>query len=248
MNRFEAFARYVGQVGVINKLFRSTYHFLYVNPKQKRRSAYLLRKGLKVLSVFDETMREIGLPYSLTFGSLLGAIREQGFIKHDLDIDVAVDCTTDREWLKRELEQRGFRLIYKIEVDAGRTAVEESYTLDGVKLDVFYYFPYAEDQSVCAVFFPADGCITWSSSIKKYGGLKYKLVKQPRFNPDIVYVPFETIQLPVFANADEFVETVYGSDWRIPNPAYEPSNENYDLYVFPEDKYGEVTSYVEMNN
>lgn len=59
-----------------------------------------------LLSRFDEVCRAHGLRYTIIYGTLLGAVRHQGFIPWDNDIDVAMprpdyDCATQHpEWFE----------------------------------------------------------------------------------------------------------------------------------------------------
>ena len=43
---------------------------------------------IEILDVFDKVCRDNNLKYSLAYGTLLGAVRHQGFIPWDDDIDV----------------------------------------------------------------------------------------------------------------------------------------------------------------
>ena len=45
---------------------------------------------LEILLVFDRVCRENGLKYSMCAGTLLGAVRHQGFIPWDDDIDLCM--------------------------------------------------------------------------------------------------------------------------------------------------------------
>ena len=56
----------------------------------------------------DDFLNYIEMPYRLSCGTLLGAIRENNFIAHDTDIDLEVlDCNYDP---KVELGNHNFKL------------------------------------------------------------------------------------------------------------------------------------------
>lgn len=45
---------------------------------------------MDVIQEFDEVMTSNSYRYFLIFGSMLGAVREHGLIKHDMDLDTAM--------------------------------------------------------------------------------------------------------------------------------------------------------------
>ena len=55
------------------------------DPELLRRIHALL---LKMLKDFDDTCRRLDIPYSVYGGTMIGAIRHQGFIPWDDDVDV----------------------------------------------------------------------------------------------------------------------------------------------------------------
>jgi lipopolysaccharide cholinephosphotransferase len=70
--------------------------------------------ALENLLIIRDLFAEHGIPMFLTFGTLLGALREKDFIDHDDDVDVGV-FERDRHAilaLMPELEKRGFKLLY----------------------------------------------------------------------------------------------------------------------------------------
>ena len=79
----------VGRVPFLKRKLRNMYDY-YINSITGHRNALFHKNGIKVLKAFDECLTSNGFTYTLAFGTMLGAIREQGFIPHDLDIDVAM--------------------------------------------------------------------------------------------------------------------------------------------------------------
>jgi lipopolysaccharide cholinephosphotransferase len=81
------------------------------------------RVAFENLLIIRDLFAEHGIPMFLTFGTLLGALREKDFIDHDDDVDIGV-FARDRNAvlaLVPELEKRGFKTysvrgerVYKI--------------------------------------------------------------------------------------------------------------------------------------
>ena len=83
------FAHTTSKIPYAKKLLKPIYYpikQMFAN----RRNASFRKNALEVLSSFDKCMIENNYNYCLIFGTLLGAIREKGFITHDFDIDVAI--------------------------------------------------------------------------------------------------------------------------------------------------------------
>lgn len=82
---------------------------------------------LPILVEFDRVCRKLEIPYSLAFGTLLGAVRHHGFIPWDDDIDVIMKREDYDRFLK---EAPGhFRKGYFLQTQAN---------------DPYYYFPFAK--------------------------------------------------------------------------------------------------------
>ena len=55
---------------------------------------------LEILKVIDKICREHDIPYSLYAGTLLGAVRHQGFIPWDDDLDICMSRANYNRFLK----------------------------------------------------------------------------------------------------------------------------------------------------
>ena len=182
-------------------------------------AAHMRRRGLKTLLVFDSLARENSLPYSLAYGTLLGAVREKGFIKHDTDIDLAMWAdSTDLDKLHSAMKKAGFRFKRSICVEKGRYGREETWVHKGTRLDIFFFYPWDGDTFYVAEYYCQEGC-SWSESKRKYGGLRTIQVPLP-LSKEVEYVPFENIELPITKSAIGFVSTRYGEGWRVPDPTF----------------------------
>ena len=169
---------------------------LYV---RKTHQIFSLRTNGEVfLRDFIEACREAGMNPFLMWGTLLGCVREGGFLKHDHDIDVGILA---RDWPKRNLlieamRRRGYGLDedacgnYKIRF-VGRDLLGY--------LDVDAFFPW-EGKMVCffdhkqgkhGAWFPLD-------ALSNFRG-----------------VTFNGIHASIPDPPERVLETIYG-DWRTP--------------------------------
>ena len=212
------------------------WHKIYIDPRKRR---ILRRRGLELLGIVDSVMQECKLPYSLYYGTLLGAIREKGFIAHDFDIDIALFADEDYSEAFRILQEKGFRQKRRILVDEGKFGREETLSYKSMNVDLFYLYPDGEGSYYGTEFYPQDGCKGWNDSIARKGGLKVLVTHSP-MSKQTHYVPFESTFLPVMDTAIAFVEDHYGPHWRIPDPTFKYPRIGVNRYEIPEDKIAVV--------
>lgn len=187
----------------------------------KRRNRNFKLYALEALSRFDQCMTENGFNYSLIFGSLLGAIREKGFISHDCDIDTALFVEERSPKLYEVLKDAGFNLIYRFSIKDGSIGCEETfvYKNTGITIDIFYIckaideFPY-----VCCWNYGA-GCASYRETMKRYGGVVPRRIELP-YSRNILRVPFENIYVNIPENAHQISEFSYGPDYMTPKQNY----------------------------
>ncbi len=207
---------------------------LYKQRLENKRNSNFHRFSLNALRVFDECLTKNSIPYTLIFGSLLGAIRESGFIKHDLDIDVALFIEDRTPVLHRILDEAGFRLIRRFIIGDGSLGCEETYEFfhSGVTIDIFYICSPIDNYQYCCCWNKAEGCATYRESVKKIGGVYPRRIDQP-VNRVMVRAPFENIEVSITANAKECLEFAYGKSYMIPDPDFRPPTDHryicYDI-------------------
>jgi hypothetical protein len=151
-----------------NETVKKVVLFGYKNTVEKyfayRRNKLFLKNGVEVLLQIDKAFRDLDIKYWLEFGTLLGAVREKGFIEHDNDIDLACFFDNYNEENEKVFNKYGFIKTRSFLIDNGKFGREETYSLNGVDIDIFY-FHRRENEMYCHLFKPLPGK-GWDSSVR----------------------------------------------------------------------------------
>ena len=216
------FLVYLRKSKLVRKLFGPLYRSLHHNRTDdvvdELRMSFS-QNGLKVLKAFDTMMMENNFRYSLAFGTMLGAVREKGFIPHDADIDVFMWIEDHSSHFEDCLRKHGFVFSHSFSVENDKYGKEDTIMLDGVQIDIFYIYPPLEGRILpyCCDFIVHPDCLSREHSVRKYGGLLPRRLEIP-MSRELIRVPFETLSLPIMKNAHEFLSFRYGEDYMTPNP------------------------------
>ena len=195
----------------------------------------LLRNGLAVLQRFDKCLTDNGIAYTLAFGTLLGAVRERGFIKHDIDMDVFVWGEQYSPKLTSILKEAGFEQIHYFIVEDGSIGREETYMCEGVAIDIFYLHEDGSKYPYCCDFITIDKLPTFKQSMQRYGRVLARKQEVP-MTKQRVKVPFESIELYIPENAHDVLKCLYGADYMIPNPSWTIDSYNEHVRIWIEKK------------
>lgn len=197
------------KIGKLIYPFVQSVYKLYSIPKKRR---LLQKNGLALLKLLDDTFEGIGVKYFVDYGTLLGIIRENGFIKSDDDVDVTIcDPEIDAHMLVRRFLEKGLEFIHALEY-RGRTRIV-SFRWRGTSVD-FYLREWSNDRSeywIYGIYF--DPRITypgeeWNSCRR----VCYPISLEPkRFT-------FKGIQIYIPYGAEEHLAFEYGKNWRTPDP------------------------------
>ena len=227
----------VGKNHFLKELLRPLYDF-YLNSINQHRNTIFKRKGIYVLKMFDKCMTENSIHYSLAFGTMLGAVREHGFIKHDLDIDVVIWNEDYSSQIKQLLAKYGFKLFHEITVDDGKSGREETYELDGVSIDIFYIYPALDEYPYCCDFIGHKDVVSFKECMRKYGYIIPRRIQLP-WQKETHRVAFDDLSLPIPINFHEILSFRYGADYMTPNPNWRCTEENKYIQIW-EGKKGVV--------
>lgn len=118
---------------------------VYRNCSREMRTLLYRHESAKILGIFDKVMRENNIPYTIAYGTLLGAVRDNNFIETDHDIDVIIlDQDKQRYFdLKDEFKRNGLITNYsdyinRLEIDKSIDGVQSSRKLHSY-IDVFIF-------------------------------------------------------------------------------------------------------------
>lgn len=166
---------------------------------------------------FNDAMRESGVTYWLAFGTLIGAVREHGFIKHDLDIDVGVLDSTDFDKLDKVLAKYGFHKSRRIDIysKVGYKGYEMTYSDGATDIDVFVFT--REGPNVYTHIFQ-------QSTPNLAGRRVYKVVRRVTFPfEDVMDYDFISVNSSIPTNYDGYLRSYYGN-YMVPNPDWKVEN------------------------
>lgn len=201
---------------IIRIFFGKLYHKILLDPIRNKEIKKFQNNSKEIIKEFDQILKELKIPYCLMWGSLIGAVREKGFIKHDFDIDIGIWIEDYKDELLNVLKQRGFIHKDRLLVDNGISAMEDTVEKNNVAIDIFYLYKDSEGKAYTCVFDYMDGCITWEDCLKKYDNAKlYKYYLN--FPSKFIYVPFEDFYLPIPHNFHEILTETYGINYMIPD-------------------------------
>ena len=216
-------------------ILRPLYHKFFKQRLIDRQKRVFQQNALSVISDFHDCMEDCGHFYTLAFGTMLGAVREKGFIKHDFDIDVYMWSEDYSQEIQKDLEEKGFRLVQSFVVDNGLSGREETYEKDGVGIDIFYVYPAVDQLPYCCDFLTTPDCITFEIEMKKYGGVVCRRLEMP-FERERDLTDFENIRLYIPKNAQKLLAFRYGPNYMIPNPNWTVSGYDNHFVVWKEKK------------
>lgn len=218
----------------ISRLYYYVFFFYIRNKKFKQKGELILFKAKSALD-------SIGIHYWLDFGTLLGIYRDNSLLPNDLDIDLGVFLKDYSSEIEKAMKTYGFKLKKEYSIDNKNYGLEQTYELDGVTVDLFYY-SYDEQKMWSHVFVNFPG-ITFKDSIKIKGGLLPIEQYFPKVGFSKLHFKHHNFTIP--HPPHEYLSYHYGDDYLTPRfwnyTDLENDNKNA-IYLY--EKIGIYTNYM----
>lgn len=179
------------------------------NDSRKRLKA-IHRDWANAVRLVHETLTKAGVGYYADFGTLLGIVRERGYVPHDLDMDFSIPAGEDAEKARAALRET--ELLYWRRFEYGGRMVLFSFFFRGVPID--FYVREATSRGLAHYDF-----------IPEYDARHLAVASwraRREFSPaPSGYVEAEALgaRVRIPANADEILTACYGN-WRVPDKGW----------------------------
>lgn len=174
----------------------------------KRRNKGLHQKGYLYLEKIDAALKKYGVDYFLTYGTLLGIIREGEFIPYDDDIDLGVIKNEKFSWEKLEKAMSEIGMEKKIQFRLNGELTEQTYREGNLSVDFFLY-EEKEGKSVSYVYYQEEGREYEKDDFSVSQNIT-SLIDQTK----MIEKKGRTFSVP--EHPELFLKEIYGPDWRVP--------------------------------
>lgn len=187
----------------------------YIIPKRRR---LLQEHGAEVLRDIHDLMTRNDIPYYCEAGTLLGLIRDKGFIPHDDDIDISIQAeTVCAARVLKVLTDAGYCFLHAFRYEG---TITEFTVLSkcGLSIDVFFHKYAKRDGYVCAwqpLWLPCRSYPTETANSL----VEFEFVAPMRL------IPYEVLGITTMIpeNYTEVLESSYGP-WQTPDAKYDTVN------------------------
>lgn len=206
-----------------NRMIAAIYAKLIGNKKVMRIEAgkkdALQRIGFIMLNELDQALTKRGAKYFLSSGSLLGVVRDGAFMKHDDDLDVCIYIDESFTWddLEDIMKKIGMKKTRQFTYDG--KIHEQTYAKDKLLIDFFGCWEDEDYLNIYVFFRKKD--YDYSSSSQSHVS---RLMLYKPDGLDKITINNATFNIP--RDADKFLESLYTSNWRVPDP-------NWSMFDIP---------------
>ncbi len=193
------------------------------NPQNRNRALKMLKD---VISVLDEYK----IDYYLDFGTLLGAVREKGFIPWDDDIDISLLKQSDYKKIPAVLKEIKKRFKYKTRLYKFEDAIKRCKN----ECDEDIYFAKKDDFQVAKIkkksFFGKDLTVLdiffkyeYSSHLHWYAGGLVNKIDSKYLSEGLKNVMFYDLNCKIPKDFAAYLSAIYGN-WQKPDQKWDKSD------------------------
>ena len=196
------------------KIIYGPLHVMYRLWAVPRRRRLLRQNGPAILKELAKIFKKNNVPAFAAYGTMLGFVRDHGFIAHDDDIDIGV---MPGEWTPQRLlhllleEEHGFHVLFVFKFRGKVTEFKVEYKK--VPIDFFFY-EETENEFLSPLYFYVEGVDYPSPSANSM-----KIVHTPKFE-GVEWIPVFDGEFPIVKNPGKFLAALYGEGWRVPDKSW----------------------------
>ncbi len=186
-----------------------------------------LDNAKKSLMDLKEILDRLNIRFWLSDGTLLGCIREQGFISHDPDIDVSIFINEWKTEAIEELKNNGFKVKWRFGLpECGMEIATEK---RNVKIDLMFYYQdnFVTDKDGNSLFWHS----LWEQDSRALG--KFRRMVRCTYEPfELKKIDFLGDKFYVPSDPEKCLARKYGL-WRIPVKTWDWSNDPLNATKVP---------------
>lgn len=201
-----------------NQSFKSFFQLLVNQQSEidhlKIRRHYFPLKAKEVLLKAKEVLEVASIPYWIDYGTLLGAVREKGFIANDLDIDIGILTDNFSLNIENKLKEQGFSKLAEYKLKGSPIVIQQTYLLHNVHIDLYFY--QKKEHKISGYYFYFD--TSFDLNMELYGGLHTVEVVFDFIGID--FINFLGTLFPVPRNYVHYLTEHYGANYLIPDSSW----------------------------
>lgn len=180
---------------------------------KKNRRKNLHKHGYEILGEITKILKNNEINAFCAFGTLLGIVRDSGFVQSDEDIDIGI-ISEDFSWsyLEKILTKYGMKKTRQFELEG--TITEQTYKKNGVYIDFFLYYKKDENKLATNVY--------WKDETKIYDNeFEYSVIcRECPMILELITEKVNGIEVVIPLNNEEYLISNYGNSWKNPDPNF----------------------------
>ena len=205
-------------------LFKLVKYFLK-RPYYTYRRIHFHKYSMLIFQEFIKIAEETGVLYIPVYGTLLGFVRENKILNHDLDIDLGLFEVNNEVMNKFEqlILQKGFIVASQVIVESTKEVIEKSYVKNKIKIDVYMMKKNLETYKIKFWMMPNN--MSLKEYQKKNNGVD---IYEQSFKIEDLYEKKinGVFYIKIPSNSEEILNTMYGKSWKITDKNWD-GNEFY---------------------